>query len=884
MKLARRFIAIAVPPHDREWILGDVEEEFDAIAAERGRAAATRWLCGETLRILAGAVALRRARRPPAHRTRPVHGDSIMRTIVQDVRYAFRLLGRSPAFTAIAVLTLAVGIGASVTVFSVIHGVLMKPLPYADPERLVRVFEEGAHAPHWPMGPANFRDYRAELRSFDGLAAYLREDLQLSDGDRPEQLRGMQVTAGFFAVLGWTPALGREFEPPEETAGRDDAVVLSHALWQRRFDSDPAILGRTMRLSGRSFRVVGVLPPGFQHIGGAFRSYGHGDTVDVWWVRTVPRDDQPRDRFQHYLNVVGRLKPGVTLDQARAELAAAAARLVERHPQTNAGWSAAATPLRDEIVGRAGPTLYALIAAANVVLLLAAVNVAGLLLGRAAIRAREIGVRAALGASRLRLARQLLVESLVLALSGGLLGALAARAGVGALAAWGPADIPRLTAVSVDGVVLLYALGATIVTAVLFGLAPAIHLVSGSVRDTLTPSGRAATGTAQPRVRRFLVAGEVALAFVLVASAGLLLRSFVVLNRADPGFDADGVITASVALPPLRYDQKTGVAFHARLADRVRALPGVRAAGLSSDLPWTGYDENTGFSIAGRSYPRFEGPEARYHFITPGYLQAVGTPLVAGRDIAPGDGPQAPSVVLVNESAARRYWSTPEAAVGARLQLWGAERSVAGVIGDVADAPSDDRAVPAIYFPQAQVWYSQDMRLVVRTERDPRRLVEPIRRLLAELDPALPLANVASLDAVAGAAFATRRFTLWLVGLFAAAALFLAAIGIYGVMSQAVTERRHEFGLRQALGARPVDILRLVLSSGSVMGVCGLVFGAALVAASTRWVRAFLYHIDPLDPATLGAVALLLAAVTLAGSYVPARRATRVDPATALRD
>jgi predicted permease len=377
---------------------------------------------------------------------------------------------------------------------------------------------------------------------------------------------------------------------------------------------------------------------------------------------------------------------------------------------------------------------------------------------------------------------------------------------------------------------------------------------------------------------------EVALAFVLVVSAGLLLRSFVSLSRTDPGFHPDGAITGLIGLPEVRYDTAGAVAFHRRFLDRVRALPGVREAALGSDLPWTGYDENTGFGIVGRQFPRGQGPEGRYHFITPGYIRSLGTPLVLGRDITEADTALAPPVVLVNESTARRYWNMPENAVGARLNLWGKERTVVGVIGDVRDTPSDASSAPAVYFPEAQQWYSQDMFLIVRADGNPGGLVEPIRQALRDLDSALPIANVATLDAVAGAAFATRRFTLWLVGAFGLTALFLALVGIYGVMAQAVDQRQHEFGLRQALGARPADILRLVLSGGIVLALAGLGTGIAIATAATRLLASMLYRVSPADPGTFAAVAIILLSVGMAASYLPARRATRVDPAQALRN
>lgn len=806
-----------------------------------------------------------------------------MSTLFQDIRYTLRLLRRSPGFAATALTTLALVIGANTAIFSAIRGILLTPLPYREPDRLVRLFEETPTTLHFPMAPADFRDYRAELQTFEALAAYYRADLQLGDAQQPEHLRGMQISAGFFSLLGYKPALGREFVLDDELEGRTDVVILSQSLWKRRFDGDPRVVGTAIRLSGRTFRVIGVLPDGVQHVGGTYRTYGHGEPIDVWSVLPVPRDEHPRHRYSHYYNVVGRLRPGVSGAQMTDDLRRTGESVAKRYPQPNSPWKATAVPLKEEIVGTAESTLVVLAGAASAVLLLACVNVAGLLLGRAANRSREIGVRAALGATRGRLVRQLLIESLVLAVAGGAAGVALAYGGVAALARYGPADIPRLQMIAVDRDVLAYAVAASVSSALLFGLAPGLRLARASVGDTLKEGGRTVAGTPHRLLQRGLVSVQVALAFLLVVSGGLLLRSFVSMIEADPGFRPGGVLTASLELPTARYDRSAATEFYRRTAERVRALPGVEAVAFSSDLPWSGYDENTGFSIVGRQFPDREGPEARYHFLTAGYTQATGTPLVAGRDVALSDVEKAPPVVLLNEAAARRYWSSPEAAVGARLNLWGAERTVAGVIGDVKDMPWHLRAEPALYFPQPQTWYPQPMFLIARSSVDPSSMVEPIRRAVREIDPQLPFASIRPLAAVAGAAIATRRLTLSLVAAFAVTALFLALVGIYGVMAQGVSQRRQEFGIRQALGATRGDIVRLVFSSGAVMTLSGLAAGVALAVAATPLLASLLYGVSPLDAMTFLVVAGLLVVAAACATYLPARRATRISAASALR-
>jgi predicted permease len=644
------------------------------------------------------------------------------------------------------------------------------------------------------------------------------------------------------------------------------------------------VVGRAVQLSGRSLRVIGVLPPGVQHVGGSFRTYGHEDSIDVWGVLPVPREESRQLRYSHYFNVVARLRPDVSQGAVLADLERSRIDVAKRYPSPNSQWKAVMVPLKEEIVGTAGTTLMVLAGAAFGVLILACVNVAGLLLGRASTRAKEIGVRAALGATRWRVARQLLIESVVLATIGGTIGVALAYLAVAAVARFGPADMPRLQMIAVNGRVLAYTTTATLISALFFGFAPAFRLARAGVADALKSGSRTVAGTPHQRLRRVLAAAEVALAFVLVVASGLLVRSFVAMVATDPGFRPSGVITASIELPTARYDLPASAAFYERVAERVRTLPGVREAAFSSDVPWTGYDENTGFSIVGRQTSDADSPEARYHFLTSGYTRATGTPLLAGRDFTPSDVKDAPLVILLNEAAARAYWKAPDAAVGARVNLWGEERTVAGVIGDVRDMPWHDRAVPALYFPQAQTWYPQPMILIARSDVEPTTIVEPIRRALRDIDPALPLANVKPLDSVAGAAIATRRLTLWLVTMFGATALFLAVVGLYGVLAQAVGQRTQEFGIRQALGATRGDIMRLVFSSGVLMTVSGLLVGVALALMSTRLLASLLYEVTPLDTPTFVTVGLGLVATSALAAYVPARRATRVSAAASLRD
>jgi predicted permease len=806
-----------------------------------------------------------------------------MQTLLQDLRYGARMLFKQPGFTLIAVLTLALGIGANTAIFSVVNGVLLKPLPYRAPEQLVRLFETSQTQPKFPMAQGNFQDYRAQNSTLAGLALYTRRDQELSQDGQPEQLAALGITAGYFELLGVQPLLGREFRREDELPESSPGVILSHALWQRRFNGDAGIIGKAVTLSGRLHTIIGVMPAGVQHVGGDYRSMPHGETVDVWGPLQMPVQ---AGRGGHFCNAIGRLKPGVTVAQANADLNIIAARLAEQFPNTNQSWRITVKSLHEEIVGRSQTMLLVLLGAVFFVLLIACVNVANLLLARATVREREIAVRTAVGAGRWRIVRQLLTESLLLALLSSAVGILLAQWAIDALSTLGPEQLPRLQAVSIDGGILLFTLGLTILTGILFGLAPALQAGQVNLNELLKESGRSGVGQRQRRLRDGLVVVEVALALVLLVGAGLLIRSFWKLQGADPGFNPEHVLTASFSLPNARYSDPPKVtAFQQQLLERVTALPGVQSAGLTSDLPWTGYDENAGFTIEGKTFPN-DGPGGRYHFVSADYFPTVGVPLVAGRFFNASDRLNAPNVVLINHAMAELYWPG-ESAVGKRFTFSSQPQekdwfTIVGVVGDVKDFPHSPAAVPAFYWATMQRAPRQ-LILAVRGNADPLGLVEAIRNEVRALDQDLPLAEIKPLETVAATALASQRFTLWLVGFFAGTALLLAALGIYSVLSYLVAQRTQEIGVRMALGAQFGDVLKLVIRQGMTLVLLGVVVGLVAAFGLTRLMKGLLYQVSATDPLTFVAIGLLLTLVALIACWLPARRATKVDPMIALR-
>ncbi len=807
-----------------------------------------------------------------------------MGTLFQDLRYGARLFFKSPGFTFVAVIMLALGIGANTAMFSVVNGVLLKPLPYANPEQLIRLFESSASQPRFPMAQGNFQDYRAQNTTLSGLALYTRQDVELSQEEKPERLAALGVSAGYFELLGVQPFLGREFRREDELPNSNPAVILSHALWQRRFNSDAGIVGKSVKLSGRLFSVVGVMPPGVQHVGGDYRSMPHGETVDVWGPLEMPPQ---AGRGSHFCNAIGRLKPGVTVAQAAADLNAIAARLEQQYPNTNEGWRIAIKPLHEEIVGQSRTMLLVLLGAVFFVLLIACVNVANLLLARAAAREGEIAIRAAVGAGRWRIIRQLLTESLLLAVISSAAGILLAQWAIDALGTLGPDQLPRLQAVTIDGRILLFTLGLTMLTALLFGLAPAIQAGKINLNEMIKEGSRGTAGMRQRRLRDGLVVLEVALALVLLAGAGLLIRSFWKLQQVDAGFQPERVLTASLSLPRARYeDAAKTVTFEQQLLDRIAALPGVESAGLTSDLPWTGYDENAGFMIEGKTFPPNDGPGGRYHFVSADYFRTVGVPLLAGRFFNANDDLKSPNVVLINQAMASLYWPG-EDATGKRFTFNTQPKdkdwfTIVGVVGDVKDFPDSAAAVPAFYWPTSQQ-APRDLILAVRTRGEPMQLLERVRNEVRLLDPDLPLAEAMPLAAIASRATARQRFTLWLVGCFAGTALLLAAIGIYSVVSYLVTQRTNEIGIRMALGAQGGDVLKLILVQGLRLVGIGIVIGLVAAVAATRLMTGMLYQVSATDPVILSIIALLLFVIALLACLLPARRASRLDPLVGLR-
>ncbi|HEX3747022.1 MAG TPA: ABC transporter permease [Bryobacteraceae bacterium] len=818
---------------------------------------------------------------------RDMRRTNFVESLANDLRYALRSLLRTPAFTAIIVLTLALSIGANSAIFSVIQGVLLRPLAYPQADRLVRIYFKSDTQPKFPLNPNDFLDFRQRNRTFESVAVMTRHDVQLSGRGEPAMLRGFQVSAGYFHMLGIAPARGRDLTRDDELHGRGRSAVISDSLWRTRFSADPSTLGRTVMLDQTPFTVVGIMPPGVEHPGNTYHALAAGETVDIWCPFDFGADT--KDRGSHYLDAFGRLKPGVSAQQATADLSAVLSQMSQDHPNEKQ-WRIYTLPLFQETVGRTRNMLLMLFAAVGVLLLIACVNAANLLLARASARVREIAVRSALGAARTRIVRQLLTESMAIAVAGAALGTLFAFGGVRALVSCLPRAFPRAGDIHLDFGVFAFTLAVAVLTGLLFGLAPALIASGGDLQNSLREGGRGTTsGGRQSGMRSALIVGESALACMLLIGTGLLLHSFVNLLRTDPGFHPQHVLTASIALPQEEY--RTGnqrLEFFNGLIDSLRKAPGVVAVGVGSDLPWTGWDENYGgYTIEGRSDEYNSKTTARYHGASPDYFRALGIPLIAGRYFDDHDTKDSPKVVVINETMAKKYWPG-EDAVGKRISFEdhpAADKDwirIVGVVKDVKDQPDSNGLRPAFWIPHAQFQDSRES-VAIDVNSSPSEAVAQLRQAVRQLDPDLAISDVRYMQQIADDAYSSQRFALYLVALFAALALALATFGMYGVISYSVNRRMGEFGLRMALGARPGDLKRMIVRQGLTLAAVGTALGLASAIAFGPLLGTLLYGVRAIDPVTLAAVATVALASAAIASYLPARRATSADPLRSLR-
>ena len=811
-----------------------------------------------------------------------------METVVQDIRYAIRQLRASPAFTIIILFTLALSIGANSAIFSVINGVLLKRLPYEQPDRLVRIFLANSSYPKFPLNPFDFLDFRARNQSFESMAALNRGDVQLSGSGDPVRLNGFGVTSGYFHVLGLRPELGREFDRAAEIPGNGLQVILSDRLWRTRFGADPDIIGRKITLNMQPFTIIGVMPPGTVHPGNEYHSLAYGEDVEVWWPFSFAGD--PNRRGSHFIEGIARLKNGVSLQQAKSDMNAIMQQLGREHPNNDQGWSVLVIPLYSEVVGSSRQMLLVLLGAVMMVLLIACANAANLLLARASSRQREIAVRLAMGAPRTRVIRQLMTESLLISFLGGGLGLALAYGGVKMLVSLLPADFPRAQDIHLSAPVLVFTIAVTLATGILFGLAPAFQAARSDPKEGLQKGGRATIGRGrQSRLRDALVVAEVSLACVLLIGAGLLLRSFLNQLHLDPGFQQEHVLTASVSLPHVNYAKEEEIGrFFDQLAMDLNGLPGLESAGIGSDLPWTGYDENLGgFTIEGKTPPPGDEFHARYHMATPGYFSALGIPLIAGRSFTAADKRGAPQVLIINRAMSEKYWPH-ENVLGKRMTLSDTPKesdwmTIVGVVGDVKDQPNSSAAEPAFWFTVVQNCWTSDMSVVLRAKTDPQLLADALRNEVHRLDPSLAVADVKLMDKIADSSVSTPRFAFALVGLFAGLAIVLAGIGTYGVISYSVSQRTPELGIRMALGALRSDVMALILSHAAKLAGLGTALGILAAFAFSRLLKSLIFHVSPADPVTFAAVAGMVIVVALLAGYIPALRATATDPVNALR-
>ena len=805
-----------------------------------------------------------------------------VRATRQDIRYAVRSLARRPLFAAVVIGTIALGVGANAAIFSVVNGVLLRPLPYPNPDRVVSF---GHTPPTWLASVPEFVDYKRDVRAFEALAAFTRNEGNLATPDEPERVGLAAVTPEFFPVLGVRPVVGRTFLPDEDRVMPARVVVMSFGLWQRRFGGDPAIIGKTIPFNGLTRTVVGVMPQYFDY---------PSSHIDLWLPMARFNADSLGDRANHFLFMVGRLRSGAPLERAVNEASTVARRMMRDHADRydpNAPLAPVIARVSDGLVGATRPYLWTLFGAVAFVLLIVCANVANLLLARGESRRREMAVRTALGASRRRILAQLLTESTVFALAGGLLGMLLAWSGTRALVALAPPSIPRLDQIRLDWVVLAYALATTLTAGVVFGLVPAIRASREAPADSLKEGGRASHQAASRRMRRALVVAEVALAVVMLCGAGVLLRSLVKLQGTDLGFDARSVLTVKVSPSGNTYNEGRSIAFYSQLLERVRAIPGVTSAGASGWLPVVDAGGLWGLLAEGQSYDRLpRGPVAVPQQATSGYFKAMGLSVIAGREFTDADGPSGPYVGIVSKSLAALLWPNADA-IGKRFRVGGGDATfmtVVGVVNDIRSRGFDDTPEPTMYFayPQTQKTayvIPRSMNLVVRTVGDPLLVANQVKAIVRSLDATVPVSNVRTLEQVVGISVANRRFSTMLLGGFAALALVLAGIGIFGVISYGVSERRFEIGVRMALGAERSTVLASVLGDAIRMALVGVAIGVVGAAAVLRLLRSLLVGVPVVDVMTFAAVALGLVVVAALASFVPARRATAISAMEALR-
>jgi len=808
-----------------------------------------------------------------------------MTTFIQDLRYGLRMLAKNPGFTAVAVLTLALGIGANTAIFSVVNGVLLRPLPYADPGRLMTVYETSREFGQMSVAYPNFLDWRRENHAFTDIAAYRGDDFNFTGSGQPEHLRGEFVSASLLPVLGVNPLLGRNFMPQEDREGASGVVMLTYGLWKRRFGADPNILGKTMTLNARSYKVIGVLPSDF---GFRRRAELYVPIAQYLSIELNDRENHPG------LNVVGRLKPDVTMAAAQAEMTSIGRALAQQYPKTNGGHGVAVVEMKDDMVGHIRPTLLLLLGAVGCVLLIACANVANLLLARSTARSREFAIRVALGADRSRVVRQPLTESVLLALGASVFGLMLADWGTRLVLAAVPNSLPRSQEIGLDPHVLLFTLALSVLTGVLFGLAPAFHSSSVNPQESMKEGARG-SGGGRHRAEGVFVALEVGLAVVLLAGAGLMIQSIWRLWRVDPGFNTRHLLTTQVALSPTVMASPAAIRLaYQQLLDRVASIPGIQSASIASLIPLSDSDSEIAFwPGSGLQPPQDQMSSAMFYIGTPDYLRVMGIPLREGRFFTDQDTLASAPVVVIDDVMAKHLFPGQDA-VGKQFSLIElGPVQIVGVVGHVKHwgLDSDDTAKirDEIYFPFMQVPDKfmpeavAGLTLALRTAPDPLSVVSAVRAQVAGPTEDQPIFGVQTMEQIISDSLAERRFTLLLLIIFASTALVLAAVGIYGVMSYAVSRRTHELGVRLALGASRREILRLVVGEGMVLAAIGTVVGLTAALGLTRLMASLLYGVRPADPATLAAVSLLLAGIALLACYIPARRATKVDPMVALR-